>query len=70
MHVTKSYWATVSQNLWMFLNLPLLFSASHNPRDETAIKVGAKKHIANIFRTREVVTLEKELNQSVNHNNC
>ena len=41
-------------------NLPLLFNESDNPRDEKTIKVGAKRHIANIFRTRDVVTLERK----------
>ena len=50
-----------------FLNLPLLFNASDNPRDENTIKVGAKRHIANILRTKDVVTLEK--NESLNQFN-
>ena len=57
----------VQKTNYFFLNLPLLFNASDNPRDENTIKVGAKRHIANILRTKDVVTLEK--NESLNQFN-
>ena len=50
---------TYSQHFTKGLNLPLLFSASDSPRDENTINVGANRHIANMFRTKDVVTLEK-----------
>ena len=46
-------------NIHNILNLPLLFNASESPRDENTINVGANRHIANMFRTKDVVTLEE-----------
>ena len=65
--------AFVQETNDFFLHLPFLFNASDNPRDENTIKVGAKRHIANIFKTKDVVTLEKNeaLNQYANcTSNC